>query len=133
MDLYEIAGLRVIEFAGDGPLLGSERDASDVMSEAFSADAIVVVIPANRLAPEFFRLRSGLAGGFFQKLQNYHCRLVIMGDVSAEIAASTALRDFVRETNKVGNHLFVADRPALELALLRPSLPRGAIAAKGQP
>ena len=89
MEHYEFAGLRVIEFASDGPLLGSDRDASDVMSEAFSADASIVVIPVKRLLPEFFQLRSGLAGGFFQKLQNYHCRLVIMGDVSAEIAAST--------------------------------------------
>ncbi len=96
-----------------GPALGSDRDASDVLSEAFSTDATVVVIPVERLDPAFFELRSGLAGGFFQKMQNYERRLVVLGDISAQTAASKSLHDFVYETNRHGNHLFVPDRESL--------------------
>ena len=72
-------GLTLLEFDVQGSKLGSDRDASDVLSEAFSVQASVIVIPVKRFDPAFFDLRSGLAGGFFQKLQNYHCRLVMLG------------------------------------------------------
>ncbi|MDB5588094.1 MAG: hypothetical protein JWP26_3064 [Devosia sp.] len=107
----------MLELEPTGPLLGSGRDATDILSEAFSTDATVIVLPVERLDPDFLRLRSGLAGPFIQKLQNYHCRLVILGDVSAAVAASTALRDFVYETNNAGHHLFAADREAMLAAL----------------
>lgn len=103
----------VLELDPSGPLVGSERDATDILGEAFAHNATVIVIPAERLDPDFLRLRSGLAGNFIQKLQNYHCRLVVLGDISAAVAASTALRDFVYETNAIGNHRFVGDRQAL--------------------
>ena len=106
-------GLVLLEYDAEGAKLGSDRDASDVLSEAFSVQASIIVIPAERFDPQFFNLRSGLAGGFFQKLQNYHCRLVVLGDFSEHVATSTALRDFVGETNRIGNHLFVPDREAL--------------------
>ena len=105
--------LTLLELDATGPTLGSDRDASDVLSEAFSTDATVVVIPVERLDPAFFELRSGLAGNFFQKMQNYERRLVILGDVSAQTAASKSLYDFVFETNRHGNHLFVPDRETL--------------------
>ncbi|MDB5528883.1 MAG: hypothetical protein JWR51_1986 [Devosia sp.] len=117
MQVAQINGLAVLELEPMGPPLGSDRDASDILSEAFSSDATVIVLPAERLDPDFLRLRSGLAGAFIQKLQNYHCRLVILGDVSAAVAASTALRDFVYETNKVGRHIFAPDRAAMLAAL----------------
>lgn len=105
--------LTLLELDAAGTALGSDRDASDVLSEAFSAEATVVVIPVERLDPAFFELRSGLAGGFFQKLQNYERRLVILGDVSAQTAASKSLHDFVFETNRHGNHLFAPDRETM--------------------
>ena len=106
-------GLTLLEFEPDGAKLGSDRDASDVLSEAFGVEASIIVIPVERFDPAFFDLRSGLAGGFFQKLQNYHRRLVVLGDISEHVAASNTLRDFVGETNRIGNHLFVADRETL--------------------
>jgi hypothetical protein len=117
VQVTQINGLSVLELEPAGALLGSERDATDILSEAFSSEATVIVLPVERLDPEFLRLRSGLAGAFIQKLQNYHCRLVILGDVSAAVAASTALRDFVYETNKAGHHLFAPDREAMLAAL----------------
>jgi hypothetical protein len=105
--------LTLLEFEPDGPMLGSDQDASDVLGEAFAADADVVVIPVERLDPAFFELRSGLAGGFFQKLQNYQCRLVVLGDVSALTAQSRSLHDFVYETNRRGQHLFAPNRQAM--------------------
>lgn len=113
VNVTKLNGLTLLHYDADGPRLGSDRDASDVMSEMFSVEADVVIIPVERFDPEFFNLRSGLAGGFFQKLQNYQKRLVVLGDISAQVASSAALRDFVGETNRIGNHLFVPDRDTL--------------------
>ena len=51
---------------------------------------------------------SGLAGEFVQKIVNYQLQLVIVGDISAQVAASDALRDFVREANRGQTIFFVS-------------------------
>ena len=74
-------------------------------------------MPVSRIAPEFFALRTGVAGAVVQKFVNYRLRLVVVGDVSEHVAASTALRDFVRESNRGGQPWFVADEAELAARL----------------
>jgi hypothetical protein len=106
-------GLTLLEVPGDGPLLSMEQDAVDLIGEAYGPDADLIVVPVERLGPQFLELRTGIAGMFFQKMQQYQRRLVVEGDISAAIAASRSLRDFVHETNSLGHHLFVPDRETL--------------------
>ena len=103
--------------AADGPPLESERDATDLIGEALGAGAELVVIPAARLSGDFFRLSTRKAGLFIQKFTNYRVRLAILGDIEARIAASDALADFVRESNKGEAVWFVTDEAALEAKL----------------
>lgn len=91
----------------DGPAIGSPSDVGDLLGEAFGAQANFVILPRARLAAAFFDLRTGLAGELNQKLANYRIRLVIVGDVAAEAAASKAFRDFVREANQGSTLRFV--------------------------
>lgn len=107
--------------AAEGPALASEQDALDLLGETYGTEASVIVVPASRFAPQFFDLSSTLAGHFFQKMQNYRMRLVILGDISDHLARSAALADFVRETNRTGHHLFAADRAQMEAGLGRNS------------
>lgn len=117
MDVREINGQRVIEYPADGPTLTNIADVIDLIGETYASDATVIVVPASRLPEEFFRLRTGFAGEVMQKFQNYGKRLMIVGDISVYVAQSTALRDFVGETNRIGNHVFAPDREAMEAAL----------------
>ncbi len=71
--------------------------------------ATFVVIPADRLAPDFFQLRTGLAGEILQKFVNYGLRLAIIGDLSAFTANSTALRDLINESNRGNSVWFLPD------------------------
>lgn len=105
--------LTLLELDAAGPLLASDRDVADLVGEAIGADADIVVVPLERLDPRFLELRSGIAGVFFQKFQNYQRRLAIIGDISVETSASKSLHDFVHETNAVGHHFFAATREAL--------------------
>ena len=105
--------LTLLELGATGPLLASEQDALDLIGETYGTDADIIVVPLARLDPRFFELRNGLAGAFFQKLQNYQKRLVVLGDIADKVAASKSLHDFVHESNRVGNHLFAPDRDAM--------------------
>ena len=93
--------------------VASDRDAVDLIAEAhYGHQAEWVVLPVELLPDEFFQLRSGLAGAIAQKFVDYRMKLVIVGDVSAHIAASTAFRDWVRETNRSRHLRFVPDQAA---------------------
>src|SRR3954447_20018149 len=96
----------VVDSAG-APIVGGE-DVLDLIGSAFG-QADTVAIPAERLDERFFSLRTGVAGEIMQKFVNYRLRLAIVGDISAHVENSTALRDLVRESNR-GKHVwFVAD------------------------
>jgi len=97
-----------------GPLLRTEDDARDVIQETFGSEIRLAVIPVERLDPDFFALRTGVAGAFVQKLVQYRLRLAVVGDISAQVDASDALRDWVREVNRGRDILFVPDVAALE-------------------
>ena len=115
--LADLAGHRALVLDPTGPLLRSEDDARDLIQETFGTDLRMAVVPVERLDPEFFELRTGVAGAFVQKLVQYRLRLVVVGDVSAQTAASDALRDWVREVNRGRDILFVDDLAALEARL----------------
>ncbi|SEP81573.1 Protein N-acetyltransferase, RimJ/RimL family [Devosia sp. YR412] len=115
-----------VQFVGSsGPMLSREQDALDLIGATYGRDVDIIVVSAERFISEFFRLNNQLAGHFFQKMQNYGIRLVILGDISFHLSRSKALQDFVGETNRIGHHLFVTDRAMLEEKLvpaIRPNL-----------
>lgn len=101
----------------DGPPVGGEQDALDLLGDAFGAGAEVLVLPVERLAPDFFRLRTGVAGAVVQKFANYRVRLVVLGDVSAHVDAGGPLADWIRETGRGRAVWFVADEAELDRRL----------------
>lgn len=94
--------------AVSGPVLAREEDANDFLAEAWSNDATWLVVPRERLSPDFFHLSTRLLGSVAQKFQNYNIGLAILGDFANEAAESAAFRDFVRETNQRRALWFVA-------------------------
>ena len=101
----------------DGPLISTPGETSDLVGNAWADDANLIAIPVSRLDPEFFRLKSLLAGEILQKLVNYRLQLAVLGDIDDYRAGSEALRDFVWESNR-GTHVwFVDDGAALEKRL----------------
>lgn len=107
------SGRKVVIGDEDGPFLASERDVNDWISAAWDAEANLVVVPASRLSEEFFQLSTRIAGAIIQKFVNYRAQLVIIGDISAWVAGSNALRDFVYEANKGREVWFLSDLDAL--------------------
>ena len=116
-----LGGRPVLLCADQGPQIASEADAVDLIGGLWGREVDWLALPASRLGPDFLRLRTGLAGAVIQKFVTYSVRLAIVGDLSAAIAESDALRDFVRESN-AGRHVwFVPDLAALEDRLTEPA------------
>ena len=109
----ERRGVPVLVVDSAGAPIASTQDALDLIGSAFG-QAEIVAVPAERLDERFFGLRTGVAGEIMQKFVNYRVRLVVVGDISAQLAASTALQDLVRESNRGGQIWFVADLDELD-------------------
>ncbi|MFJ3906472.1 DUF4180 domain-containing protein [Streptomyces sp. NPDC090025] len=109
----DIHGTPVFFCAAEGPPLLGERDALDVIGEGSYAGASWAAVPVERFGDDFFRLRTKLAGDIVQKFANYRLGLAVVGDISRHLEASSALRDFVRESNRGTQLWFVTDERAL--------------------
>jgi hypothetical protein len=113
MNVIDHKGIVICELASQGGLVGADLSAPDLIGETYEHFPDIIVVPVSRLAPGFLDLSTRLAGEVFQKMEQYDRRLVIQGDIEADIAASKSLHDFVQETNRRGHHLFVPDRDSL--------------------
>lgn len=117
--LQSISGVAVLVCAANGTPVGAEPGPlNDLIGDAYGQRAQWVVLPVNRLDQQFFTLRSGVAGEVVQKFSTYRLRLAVVGDIARQIAASAALRDFVREANRGTTVWFVADLDELTGRLL---------------
>ncbi|MGC4889810.1 DUF4180 domain-containing protein [Micromonospora sp. DT227] len=115
-ELSERAGVTVLVCDPAGPPIVTEADALELIGAAF-AGATVVAVPAARLDPSFFTLGTRFAGEVMQKFVNYRLRLVVVGDISAYLAGSGALRALVAESNRHDQVWFVPDLAALDARL----------------
>lgn len=98
--VLDIDGTRVLLCAPDGPPVLGERDAVDLIGNAFHQEVRWVALPAARLTDEFFRLSTRRAGDVLQKFVNYRIGLAVLGDISRHTNHSSALRAFVEESNR---------------------------------
>ena len=117
--LQSIGGVEVLVGAADGPPVGATT-VLDLVGDALGRGAGWIALPVARLDPDFFSLRSGVAGEVVQKLTNYRLRLAVHGDIAPLTDASSALRDWVREVNRGPTVWFVADLDELAGRLAGP-------------
>jgi hypothetical protein len=113
--LDHLHDLPILVLPADGPLIRDDI-VGDVIGEVLSARAEFVVVPVERLGDDFFRLRTRIAGEIVQRF-GYYTRLVVLGDISGYVAESTALRDFVYESNRGRKLWFLATVDELETRL----------------
>jgi hypothetical protein len=115
--LRDLSGLSVLCYEVQDPLLDSEQRAVDLIGEALAGHASIIAVPVDRLDNRFFQLRSGLAGAIVQKMVNYRLRLAVVGDITEQLAASSALRAWVRECQRGTTVFFVPSLDALTARL----------------
>lgn len=103
---HKIAGDRIIsEILPGSDLIAGPDDILDLMAEARLNDSGRMIIHEKSLHPDFFDLKTKVAGEILQKFSNYRMRLAIVGDFSEY--KSKSLLDFIRESNRTGTIFFV--------------------------
>lgn len=95
--------LDVVEIISDEIVISSTQNALDLMGEV-QTDAYI--FHTHNFELDFFDLSTRKLGEILQKFTNYRIKVAIIGDFS--VYPSHTLKDFIYESNRVGEYLFVS-------------------------
>jgi hypothetical protein len=107
-------GRKIAEIIPGADMISGPDDVLDLMAEVRLNDSGIMIIHDKTLHPDFFDLKTRVAGEILQKFSNYRMRLAVVGDFSGYKGKS--LRDFIRESNRTGTINFVG---TIDEALLK--------------
>lgn len=93
------------QLVSKGVVIANAEDGADLVGNTYFQGLTKLIISEEQLTPSFFDLSTKLAGEMLQKFSNYRIRLAIVGDF--EKFKSNSLKDFIFESNKVGQINFV--------------------------
>lgn len=106
IEITNHAGVFIAEVIADEVVVKEVQDALDIMANAAYSGATKLILHEKNITPDFFDLKTGIAGDILQKFSNYNMPLAIVGDFTKY--TSKSLRDFIYESNKGGKVNFVA-------------------------
>jgi len=115
--VHQIKDHRICEVVSENVVINNLQDALDLLGNSSFFEAYKIIIKQNQLCPEFFDLKTCLAGDILQKFSTYNLQLAIIGDF--ENLESKSLRNFIRESNKIGRILFVGNSDEAKEKLAR--------------
>ncbi|HEY9260356.1 DUF4180 domain-containing protein, partial [Chitinophaga sp.] len=81
------------------------EDALDILGNCSYQGADNIILHEQNITPDFFDLKTKIAGEILQKFSTYNVRLAIVGDFTKY--TSQSLKDFIYESNKGGRINFV--------------------------
>lgn len=96
--------IKIAEIIADHMIITSTEDGLDLLGSLYFQGFDKIIIHQNNITPDFFDLKTGIAGEILQKFSNYRVQLAIIGDFSQYISKS--LKDFIFESNKQGHIIF---------------------------
>lgn len=111
---HDIHNIKIAEIISDKIIINTAQDGLDLLGDIYFQDFDKVIIHEKNITPEFFDLKTKIAGDILQKFSNYRIGLAIVGNF--EKYESKSIRDFIFESNKT-KHINFAE--TLEEALKR--------------
>ncbi|GAP11635.1 hypothetical protein BECAL_02825 [Bellilinea caldifistulae] len=99
---------RIVEVLSSEVVIKTPQDALDLIAEVGGYEANGVILQEHHFTPDFFELRSGVAGEILLKFSNYRVKMAVIGQF--EKYKSNSLRAFIRESNRGREVFFVPDR-----------------------
>src|SRR5690606_15981060 len=98
IQVHQRPGTAIAEIVSDKVLIHTSEDGLQLMADLYYQGYGEVILHEQNITPEFFDLKTGIAGEILQKFTTYRVRLAIVGDFARY--DSKSLRDFVFESNK---------------------------------
>ena len=105
--IHEKDDIQIAEITHSGLLVVTPQDALEVMMSIGTAGIRKIIFHQKNFAPEFFDLKSGLAGEVLQKASNYKMQIAIVGQFDA--IQSSSMKAFIAESNRGRQNFFVGD------------------------
>ncbi|MFZ4928889.1 DUF4180 domain-containing protein [Chryseobacterium sp. Mn2064] len=102
---HEINDTKIAEIISEEMLIQSVQDGWDLMGNIYYQGFDKVILYEKNIVPEFFDLKTKMAGEILQKFSNYRINLAIVGNFSQY--ESKSLKDFIFESNKTKHVNFV--------------------------
>lgn len=111
LNIVQVGKETVAEVVAEGVVMRTVQDALDLLATAqYAEGATCLMLYQKNLPPEFFELKTGLAGEILQKYTTYSMKLVIVGDF--EGVESRSLKAFMLESNRGQQVAFMPNREA---------------------
>ncbi len=117
IELFESNGIALAEIVSDKIEIKDAQSALDLIANCGYQGADGIVMHEENISPDFFELKTGLAGEVLQKFSNYKMKLAIVGDFSKY--TSKSLTDFIYESNKGRQISFVKSLEEAKQALTK--------------
>ena len=105
IETHNIDDTKIAEVNSDETIINNTEDGLDLLGNLYYQDFDKIIIYDKNITPDFFDLKSGIAGEILQKFSNYRVRLAIVGDFTPY--SSKSIKDFIYESNKKGQINFV--------------------------
>lgn len=102
---HSIQNTPIAEVISENIIIGNAEEGLDLLGNLYYQGFDKIIVHAHQLTPQFFDLKTGIAGEILQKFSNYRVRLAIVGDFS--VYQSKSIRDFIFESNQQGHINFV--------------------------
>lgn len=95
---HHVASATIAEIVADTIVISNIEDGTDLLGNIYYQGFDAVILYEKNITPDFFDLKTKIAGEILQKFTNYRIRLIIIGDFSRY--NSKSLNDFIFESNK---------------------------------
>ncbi len=102
IEIHEKGDRKIAEVTADGILITNAEEALQILADLYYQECDGIILHEQNISPDFFDLKTGLAGEILQKFSNYRMRLAIVGDFGKYPGQS--IKDFIFESNK-GRHI----------------------------
>ncbi|MEG0925155.1 DUF4180 domain-containing protein [Chryseobacterium sp.] len=102
---HHISNIKVAEIISDEVIIQSAQDGLDIMGDIYYQGIDKLIVYEKDITPDFFDLKTKIAGEILQKFSNYRIGLAIIGDFSKY--ESKSMKDFIFESNKARHVNFV--------------------------
>lgn len=101
-----VNGIQAAELISEDLLIADVASGAQLLVDLYYQHFDIIIFHEKNISPDFFELRSGMAGELLQKASNSGLRLAFIGRF--ENYSSKSLQDFIRESNRYGKILFVS-------------------------
>jgi Domain of unknown function (DUF4180) len=102
---HQINKINIAEVISEDIVIANFQDGLDLLGDLYFQGFDKIILQEKNITPDFFDLKTGIAGEILQKFSNYQVRLAIVGDFSKY--QSKSIKEFIFESNKLGQINFV--------------------------